>query len=348
MKIAVFNTAFLGDAVLSLPILQNLAKLKNVEVHFYVRKNFSQIFRDLTDNFTVFELDKKHHSLIETYKFAKNISAQNYDVLISCHQSFRTSLISYFSSVPMRIGYDTYFHQKLAYTHLVKRDFDKLAEVERLLNLLKPLQGLSGFDKLELSNTPKIELKPKIMDKADEFFTKLENSPILGIHPGSTWATKRWHEPYYAQIIKKALANNYNILIFGASNEVPILNDIFCHLSIEEQNSALIHNLMGQLSLSELCAYISKLDCYLTNDSGPMHLAWVQNVPLVALFGPTVERFGFFPRGEKSIVLESENELLCRPCNLHGPQVCPEKTHACMVDITPERVWNEIVKHCEA
>jgi heptosyltransferase-2 len=94
-----------------------------------------------------------------------------------------------------------------------------------------------------------------------------------------------------------------------------------------------------------------------------MHLAWIQHVPVVALFGPTVRSLGFFPRGE-SVVLEvppadadepgssrtqggagdtaprpERDALACRPCGLHGLKVCPRGDHACMTGISPERVW---------
>ncbi|HKI81718.1 MAG TPA: glycosyltransferase family 9 protein, partial [Pseudodesulfovibrio sp.] len=92
-------------------------------------------------------------------------------------------------------------------------------------------------------------------------------------------------------------------------------------------------------SLPELAAYLGRLDAYLTNDSGPMHLAWTQEVPLVALFGPTVKALGFFPRGDNATVLENDG-LDCRPCGLHGPKKCPEGHFKCMRDLTPDRVWD--------
>ena len=80
-----------------------------------------------------------------------------------------------------------------------------------------------------------------------------------------------------------------------------------------------VTNLAGKLDLPRLAAYLGRLDAYLSNDSGPMHLAWTQDVPLVALFGPTVKKLGFFPRGANSTVMEAA-DVPCRPCGLHGPK----------------------------
>ncbi len=101
-----------------------------------------------------------------------------------------------------------------------------------------------------------------------------------------------------------------------------------------------IVSLAGALSLPELAAVIKRLSCYLTNDSGPMHLAWPQRTPVIALFGPTVRELGFFPRGAGATVMELP--LPCRPCGLHGPQKCPQGHHKCMRDMTPEMVWRNV------
>jgi len=97
-------------------------------------------------------------------------------------------------------------------------------------------------------------------------------------------------------------------------------------------------NLANMLTIPALAACLGRLDACLTNDSGPMHLAWAQGVPLAACFGPTVRSLGFFPRGPNSRVLETE--LDCRPCGLHGHKACPLGHHNCMKDISPERVWD--------
>ena len=93
-------------------------------------------------------------------------------------------------------------------------------------------------------------------------------------------------------------------------------------------------------SPQELAACLRFLDVYVSNDSGPMHLAWIQDVPLVALFGPTTRALGFFPRGPASRVLELD--LPCRPCGLHGGKRCPLGTHACLRDLAPETVWRAV------
>jgi len=165
----------------------------------------------------------------------------------------------------------------------------------------------------------------------------------LGIHPGSTWSTKCWPEEHFADIARRALAAGAVVLLFAGPGEETLAGRIVSAVGAAAVGSAgngagRLVNLAGQLDIPALAAVLGRVDACLTNDSGPMHLAWVQDTPLVALFGPTTRLLGFFPRGDNSRVLELS--LDCRPCGLHGHTACPQKHHACMRDITPDRVWD--------
>ena len=67
-----------------------------------------------------------------------------------------------------------------------------------------------------------------------------------------------------------------------------------------------------------------------------MRLATAVGTPVVALFGPTVEAFGFSPYHAKAAVLQ--RELPCRPCSSHGTAACPLKHHRCLQDLQPDQV----------
>jgi ADP-heptose:LPS heptosyltransferase len=72
-----------------------------------------------------------------------------------------------------------------------------------------------------------------------------------------------------------------------------------------------------------------------TNDSGLMHVAEAVGTPVVALFGPTVRGFGYFPSLPRSAVLET-NGLECRPCSRNGRRPCWRGDHACLTRIDSE------------
>lgn len=341
MKIGIWNTAFLGDAVLTLPLIHTVARAwPEAELHFYVRGGFESLFAAQPELAGVHGFAKRggQKGIMGAYRFGHEISRQGFDLWISAHTSLRSGLIARWSSVPKRIGYDRPRFNSFFYTHTVDRAFDRFDEIERLLRLTGPLD-------IEPVHEPKLVLPDKALAAAAAYFDGLgHDAPVLGIHPGSTWPTKQWPEAYFSRVVDLALEAGARVLVFGGPGEEAVAARVLAGAEnpLKDQRAA---DLSGQLNLPELAAWIGRLDCYLSGDSGPMHLAWIQGTPLTAVFGPTVRDLGFFPRGENSTVIETD--LDCRPCSLHGPKECPLTHHRCMRDLTPERVFADAARKLE-
>ncbi|CCO22636.1 glycosyltransferase family 9 protein [Maridesulfovibrio hydrothermalis] len=338
-KIALWQTAFLGDAVLTLPLIKALSlHFPDAEIHLFVRKGVESLFAAQRELAGVHGFDKRgaQKGMGAAFKYGSDIGAQGFDLFISAHTSMRSAVVSRATGISRRIGYDAPCFNRFVYTETVKRRFEELEEVERLMALGGPL-GISG-------TAPRagLDLPEDAVRQAEDFFAQF-TQPVIGVHPGSTWETKKWPEDNFAKIISKSLDGGCKVLLFGGPEEVDLCDSVLRRSGRASE----VVNLAGKLSLQQLAAYIRQLGVYLTNDSGPMHIAWVQDVPLVALFGPTVKRFGFFPRGDNSTVLQTSGNLPCRPCGLHGGRVCPEKHHKCMTDISVDMVWSEIAGKLE-
>jgi heptosyltransferase-2 len=86
---------------------------------------------------------------------------------------------------------------------------------------------------------------------------------------------------------------------------------------------------------------MSRASLAITNDSGLMHVAVALGIPTVAIFGPTVREFGFYPRAKHAHVIENSG-LDCRPCTAIGREDCPKGHFLCMKAITPEIVIAQI------
>ena len=99
-------------------------------------------------------------------------------------------------------------------------------------------------------------------------------------------------------------------------------------------------NLAGKLSLLESAAVISKCDLMVCNDSGAMHIANAVKTDVFVFFGPTVQRIGYSPFGERDEVFELPLE--CRPCSSHGTKTCPLGHHDCMKLIYSETVLAKV------
>ena len=333
-RIGIWQTAFLGDAVLTLPLLQNLARaFPGAHMTYFVRKGLGPLFEP-DPGLQVQEVDKygRDSGPLGMIRTLASIRRQGFDLWVSPHTSFRSAAISAFSGIPTRIGYDSPRFNRAAYTHTCSRRFDQLEEIERVLQLLSPISVPA------LETWPGLHLHPLAREKAGEFRAKHTTGPVLGVHPGSTWATKKWPGAYFAEVIDMVHDNlDMQVMLFAGPGEEKAAREIKDLVRRQD----LLLDLSGRLDLPGLAAFLQGLDCYLCNDSGPMHLAWTQNIPVAALFGPTTRSLGFFPRGEHSTVLETDLE--CRPCGLHGSKSCPQGHHRCMLDITPQRVF-EVLK----
>lgn len=348
-RIGIWQTAFLGDAVLTLPLIQAVKqRFPEAELHLFVRAGVEGVFRAQRELASVRPFAKRgaQKGLLSAVGLGRELAGEGFDLWISPHASLRSALVARAVGAGVRIGYSWPWWNRLAYTHLVDRRFDELEEIERLMQLALPL----GID--ATAPKPRLDLPTEAVARAEAIVSGVnaptggaKPGPVLGIHPGSTWPTKCWPEEHFADIARRALEAGAVVLLFAGPGEEARAGRI-ANAAVSAGSGAgrLVNlpgqlvNLAGQLDLPTLAATLGRLDACLTNDSGPMHLAWVQDTPLCALFGPTVRLLGFFPRGENSRVLEQS--LDCRPCGLHGHKACPQKHHHCMRDITPDRVWD--------
>ena len=160
----------------------------------------------------------------------------------------------------------------------------------------------------------------------------------LGLNPGASYGSaKRWYPLYFAKVAQE-FANDFDIVIFGGSNESEICDEIARQLS---KNGVKFTNLCGKTTIKELCEMIAGIaksgGIFITNDSGPMHIAAAFKTPTIALFGPT--------RWHETSPYANENarilhlNLPCMPCM---KRVCPLGTHACMKNLLPQMAIDAI------
>lgn len=340
--IGIWNTAFLGDAVLTLPLIQTLhAAFPEAAIDFYVRRGFGQLFAAQPQLRAVYEYDKTQGNWLRRIGSILNqgnlLAQRNYDLWIGAHSSFRSAVLAYLSRASVRGGYSGNLVRHFCYTYRVARRFGERHEIERLLALVHPVLPPEA----PLFHWPNLALSPPAQIRAQSFRETLfttHNGPLLGLHPGSVWGTKRWLPLGFAEIARRAAALGAHVLLFGGPGEHETAQEVAALSGLK--GTPRFHDFSGKLSLPELAAFLGVLDCYVTNDSGPMHIAWAQHTPVTALFGPTVQKFGFFPRGESADVFEVS--LACRPCGLHGPRICPQGHHRCMAEIDVNAVWDNV------
>ena len=330
MRILIIHTAFIGDIVLSTPLIKKIKDTyPDSDITYVTTPSGEAILKNNPhlNNIIVYDKRGEHKGISGVWQLGKRLRYENFNMVITPHRYLRSSILSWLSRSPIRKGYDLASGSCL-FTEKIKYDRTK-HEVEKLLSFVAP----------ENKKRYEIELYPgeKEKMKGDNLWKEnlLEDKKVVVLAPGSKWFTKQWPVEYFnklAESLKKL--SNVRLIVVGGKDEI--------NLPIEKEN---IIDMRGKTSLLELADILSRADVVVTNDSSPIHIASAFKKPKIfALFGPTIEKFGFFPWSLNSKVFQVDG-LKCRPCGIHGGKSCPEKHFKCMRDILPEEVFNEIKKY---
>ncbi len=160
--------------------------------------------------------------------------------------------------------------------------------------------------------------------------------PYAVLAPVASFAMKHWPIEYYLAIAQRFLQDedfrNWNLVVVAGPD------DKHCQAFDVIQHER-FKNLQGKTKLKESLAWMQQAKIVLGNDSGMNHVAEAANVPVITIFGPTHEAFGFAPHLKNSVALSLE--LACRPCSTTGKKDCFRSEQLCMTQLTPEMVWRE-------
>jgi heptosyltransferase-2 len=318
-KILVIQTAFLGDAVLTLPMIRKLKELNsNASIDVLCIPATKEIFQLSSDINEIIVIDKKgqHKSLLSFLKFTRQIRAKGYDRIYSPHRSFRSSLLVLQSGVKETYGFSnsSLFH---VYKYLIEY-ITGHHEVQRNLDLIGYDYSEKGWKVL-----PQIKI-PESADRDAKDFLKSNsiNSNFVTIAPGSIWNTKKYPLEYYEQVIQYLIAQGFKVIIIGGREEEEIGKLLEAKFNGNVTSSA------GKMTITESIALLKYSKILISNDSAPTHLGVCADIPVLTLYCSTVPDFGFYPYNNKSRWL-SYADLECKPCGIHGYCACPLKHFQC-------------------
>ncbi len=323
MPSLVVQTSFLGDVILTTPLIAELSERGPVDVLT------TPIGRSVLANNPairkVIVFDKKTRGrIIHTWKIARSLREREAGLHSStaymAQGSMRSAAIAAFAGIPERIGFDTSAGKPL-YTRTVEYRADK-HHAERLLRLAG-VQDPEG-DRIRPRLYPGDSDRREV-DRLLEGVT----APFMVFAPGSAWGTKRW--PYFPHLATMLTAE-FPVVVIGGEAEGALAGEI------EVAAPGKTIDATGDLSVLGSAELIRRAVAIVSNDSAPLHLASAMNTPTVAVFGPTVPDFGFGPLADRRIVA-GLGGLACRPCDRHGPQRCPLGHWRCMRELSAEYVY---------
>ncbi len=315
MKFLIIRFSSIGDIALATPLVRCLKKkFPASRVDFLLKERYAGV---LAGNPGISGVILYKNGLIP---LIKKIRSEKYDYVLDIHGNFLSSLVSFFSGAKVL--------RSRRYL------FERFMLVEFGLNFYRrsipvPDRYIAAAARLGVADDG---LGPEMFACRD-----IKNSlgipagSYAGICPVSVWNTKRWPRGNFARLAKKIIAEKgCGVLIFGGPGDRD-----YCE-KIRAETGARAYNLCG-LSIQETAFYLNMCKVAVTNDTGLMHIACSLKIPVVAIFGPTVEEFGFYPPRSRGKIIS--RELPCKPCSTKGCPVCPAGGFRCMNDISVEEVF---------
>ncbi len=360
-RILVIQTAFIGDVVLATALLQNLhAAYPSAKIDILVRQGADELFTDHPYINEVHVWNKKKNKYQHLFQIIQTIRRIKYDVVINVQRYLATGIITVLSGAKKTIGFDKN-PLSFLFSEVVAHQFGAAAEAAGSVaesgararaaghaaeagrraaeagggaaeqySSSAYLHETSRNHALLASLTTAPVSKPALYPSTAHFAAvkKWQGAPYICMSPGSVWETKKMPAQNWIDLIN-AVPTNYTIYLMGAPNETALCAEILSGSSREG-----VINIAGQLNLLEAAALIKGARLNYVNDSAPMHLASATNAPVAAIYCSTIPAFGYGPLSSVQFIIESLENLPCKPCGLHGKKVCPLGHFNCGHSIT--------------
>ena len=323
-KILLIRLSSLGDIVLTTPAIRAVrAHFPDAYIAMLVAKQSAEILRENPhlDEIITFDRLAKNKDTGEMLRIIRHLRERKFTMAIDFQRKFRTEMLMYFSGATERIGkgrFCTVRVHEQGNKHATAHYFDMLhaagipAEDQRLELFLSEFEQLDAAQRFDTAGVADGGLK-------------------VGLFPGAGWKLREWMPERFAAIGDRLVEHfNANVLIFGGPKEAELVQ------TVANLMNAPAIPFAGNLQVRELAACLEKCDLFLTNDTGPMHIAAAVGTPTVSLFGPG-NHIRFQPLGTSHQTIR--HAVPCSPCKQFTDKC---KDNICMKGIGVDEVWESI------
>lgn len=329
-RILIARTDRIGDVLLSTPVIE---ALRDRYPNAYIAMMVSPYAREIVqgnpylDEVILYDKDAKHKSWLGSMRFASKLKKKKFDLALILHPANRAHLVTFFAGIPRRIGYD----RKMGFllTDRVKhtKQFGEKHELDYNLQLLSPL-GITPKDKkLYMPLRPEAEIWTKSLLLREGV---KEADKLLAIHPGASCPSKIWPNERFAEVADRLKEKyGFKTIIISGPKDMKRAEAVLAKM----RSQAL--DLAGKTSLAQLASLLKRCSLFISNDSGPVHIASAIGTPVISIFGRnqkglSPKRWG--PIGKKDRYLHKE--VGCIECLAHN---C-KKEFSCLKAISVDDV----------
>ena len=323
-RILLIRLSSLGDIVLTTPAIRAVrARFPDAYIAMLVAKQSAEILYENPHLNEIITFDRlaKHKDTGEMLRIIRLLRERKFTLAIDLQRKFRTEMLMYFSGATERVGKGKFCSVRVSERgnkHATAHYFDLLhasgipAEDQRLELFLSESERLDASQRFDTAGVNDGQLK-------------------VGFFPGAGWKLREWMPERFAGIGDKLVEHfNANILIFGGSKETGLVQ------TVANLMNARAISFAGNLQIRQLAACLEKCDLFLTNDTGPMHIAAAVGTPTVSLFGPG-NHIRFQPLGTQHQTIR--HAVPCSPCKQFTDK-CQD--NICMKGIGVDEVWETL------
>ena len=323
-KILLIRLSSLGDIVLTTPAIRAVrANFPNAYIAMLVAKQSADTLRENPHLDEIISFDRlvKDKDTGEMWRTVRLLRERKFTLAIDLQRKFRTEMLMYLSGATERVGKGWFCTVRVferGNKHATEHYFDLLhavgipAEDRKLELFLAESERRDALQRLKTAGVVDAGLK-------------------VGLFPGAGWKLREWMPERFAAIGDRLVQHfNADVLIFGGEKETELVHTV----------ANLMHTraipFAGNLQVRQLAACIEQCDLFLTNDTGPMHIAAAVGTPTVSLFGPG-NHIRFQPLGALHQTIR--HDVPCSPCKQFTDKC---KDNICMKGIGVDEVWHSI------
>jgi ADP-heptose:LPS heptosyltransferase len=325
-KFLLIQTASIGDVILATSVLEKLhTQFPKSSIDLLIKKGCEGLFASHPYIRKLLVWDKSAGKYRSLFRLQQLVRSERYHTIVDLHRFASSGFITAFSKAQVRCGFgknpfSVFFTIKAKHRIGKKWPVHETVRNQELIDSFAP--GAPG----------PVKLYPRPEDEA--WIRSYTDNPFVTISPLSLWFTKQFPAEKWKELLE-CMDPGLKVFLLGSEKEKERIDTIF-------PAKETVSNLAGKLSFLQTAALMKQAVMNFTNDSAPLHLASAMNAPVAAVFCSTIPEFGFGPLSDTSYMIQTDDDLRCRPCGLHGLRACPEKNMLCAFSIPVSKLNNTI------
>jgi heptosyltransferase-2 len=315
----------IGDVLLTTPLVRALKRRHpDAELFFVTKRAMAPLVADNPHITRVVALEPGE----PITGLARRVRALDPTHGLDLHGSLRSTALR----LLVRCRWSGYSKRKIARTTLIAMKIDLYGK-----HVPVPARYFEAARALDVhpdGDPPEFFLAAEAQERMGRWLAErgLDVKPFAALAPGAAHATKRWPIAHWQALAERLRRAGYGLVAVGGPED----------RDLARQLGPAVASAAGALTLQETGACLARAAVLVSGDTGVMHMAAGVGTPVVSLFGPTVEAFGFFPYTKRAVVLE--RDLTCRPCSAMGTERCPLGHHRCLEEVLPDQVAAAVVR----